>query len=69
MNRGRVETPRGKFKHSDHLFVREMKPLGDLVNRGSRFQIFEHERHRHSGVPEEPRPADFAGDAFDRGAF
>jgi hypothetical protein len=39
LHRQRVKASRRKFDHGDHLFVGQMKPLHDFVDRGSYFQI------------------------------
>jgi hypothetical protein len=46
-----------------------MEPLHDLVNGGAGFQIFEHNRNRHTGIPKHPRAAHFAGDTLHGGAL
>src|SRR5271157_1212319 len=35
----RVKASRRKFDHGHHLFLGQMKPLHNLVDRGSHFQI------------------------------
>src|ERR1035441_845040 len=37
----RVQTPRREFDHGYNLFMRQVEPLHNLVDRGSHFQIVE----------------------------
>lgn len=62
----RIEAPRGELKHSIDLFPREVELLNDFVDGRSGFEVVEHGRHGHSGVPEHPRAAQSARNAFDR---
>jgi hypothetical protein len=39
LDRWRVKASGRKFDHGDHLFVGQMKPIHDLLDRGPRFQI------------------------------
>src|ERR1035437_4843635 len=39
LRRWHVKASRRKFDHGKHLFVGQMKPLHDLADRGSDFQI------------------------------
>jgi hypothetical protein len=39
LHRRRVKASRRKFDHGNHLLVGQMKPLHNLVDRGSCFQI------------------------------
>src|ERR1017187_7820329 len=41
LHRKRIKASRRKFNHRNHLFAGQMKPLHDLADRGSHFQIVE----------------------------
>lgn len=52
---GRVCAPGGVFKHGANLvFSDSWKPLDELRNRGSVFQVLEERRHRYAGSAKHP---------------
>src|SRR5579863_10013991 len=67
--RGRIQTSRREFQHRYHLFPRDVEPLHDFVNGGSGFQVFKHNRNRHTGIPKQPGSAHLAGDALHGGTL
>jgi hypothetical protein len=67
--RGRVKAPRRELDRRYHLFMRQMKPLHNLVDRGSHFQIVKNNGYRRPPVPEYPCAAALAGDALHGGAL
>src|ERR1039458_5075277 len=50
----RVQTPRREFDHGYNLFMRQVEPLHNLVDRGSHFQIVEDYGDGRPRVPEYP---------------
>jgi hypothetical protein len=45
------------------------KPFEKITHRCAVLQILKQRRHRHARALEEPRAADFAGDALNRSTF
>src|SRR5271166_2190526 len=64
-----IQASSGKVDHGFHLFPSHVILLDDFVDGHAVFQIFENEFDGHAAVPENPRAADFAGNAFDAGAL
>jgi len=62
--RGRVKTPSSEFEYRYHLFPRDMKPVHNFVDGGSRFQILKHSRNRRPGISKHPCTAALAGNAL-----
>ena len=67
--RWRIQTSRCEFQHCDHLFPRHVEPIHDFVDSGPGFKVFKHNRNRHTGIPKQPCPAHFAGNALHGGAW
>ena len=65
---GSVEAPRGKFDHGNDLFPRYVEPLSDFLDGGSGLEILKDSGNWQTRTFEDPRTADFAGNAFDSGA-
>src|SRR5271165_5176170 len=53
-NRLSIEAAGGKFQDLDYPLLLNVKPLRDLIDRGSGFEVFEHGGHRHPGVLKHP---------------
>lgn len=61
---------RGKVENSLDLFAsKAVKHLHDFIDGEPIFKVFEHRGRGNSGAAKDPRPADFAGYAFDRVAL
>src|SRR5581483_4943341 len=68
--RASVEAAGRKFDHRLDLFaLQTVEPFQDVVDIGARLEVLEDSRNRHPGALQNPCAADFAGNAFDRGAL
>ncbi len=63
-NRRSIEAPCREFDHSNNLLMRQMKPLHDLRDGGSHFQIVKDNGNRRPRVAKHPCAAALAGDAL-----
>ncbi len=68
-DRNYVQASRREFDHRDHLFMRQMKPVHNLADRGTHFQIVENDRDGRPGVPKHPCTAALSGHAFHGGTL
>ena len=64
LRKRRVKTPRGEFKHRRYLFARDMEPVHDLVDRGPRLQVLEHDGNRRPSIAKYPGTAALTGDTL-----
>jgi hypothetical protein len=60
----RVQAPRSEFDYGDNLFMRQMEPFRNFVDRSSHFQIVEDNGDGRPRVPENPGATALAGNAF-----
>src|SRR5258708_321022 len=67
--RWRVKASRREFDHCHNLFLGQMEPLHNLVDRGSRFQIVENNGNRCPRISEYPCATALAGDVLYGGAL
>jgi len=66
---GSYEASRGKVENGCDLFAAQVKPLHDVCNSGSRFEIFKDGSDRQARSAEDPGSAHFFRRAFDGGAL
>src|ERR1700736_4897042 len=65
----RVKATGGKFKHRADLLPGDVELLDDVLDGGSRFEVFEHGGHGHPCVAKHPCATESARHAFDGGAL
>ena len=65
----RVQAARREFDYGDNLFMRQMEPFRNFVDRSSHFQIVEDNGNGRPRVPEYPGATALAGDALHGGAL
>ena len=61
---GSCEASRGKIEDGIDLFAAQVKPLHDVFNGGTRFEILKYGSDRHARATEDPCSAYFFGRAF-----
>src|SRR5260370_3725493 len=48
------EAASGKLQDLDYLLLGNVKPVRNLIDGGSRFEVFEHGGHGHAGIAKHP---------------
>jgi hypothetical protein len=66
---GFVQTAGDKGEQFRDLFASNVELFYQFGNGHASFKVFEDDSHRHTGSPQHPCPADFAGDTFDKRTF